>query len=89
MREPRRSPDYAFVKFDMSDQIAVLKHIARFAARLRGHELEIWQDQDAVSTVRCSRCGRELQVIRTLIQPEIAGKALRSSCRPLAHPVAA
>ena len=73
----------------MSDQIAVLKHIAGFAASLRGHELGAWQDQDAMSSVHCSRCGCELRVVRTLVQPEIEGTVLDTECRPVARPVAA
>jgi hypothetical protein len=73
----------------VSDQIAVLKHIAGFAAGLRGHQLGRWQDQDAMSSVHCGRCGCELHVVRTLMQPEIEGTALDEACRPAARPVAA
>jgi hypothetical protein len=74
---------------EMSDQIAVLKHIAEFAATLRGHALGNWQDQDALSSVHCGRCGRELYVVRTLFQPHMEGAALDTECRPVARPVAA
>jgi hypothetical protein len=64
----------------MSDQMDVLKHIADFAARIRGHELEAWRDQEGLASAQCARCRRELQVIRTLTRIHMDGEALASTC---------
>ena len=63
-----------------NDQLAALQRIAVFSARLRGHELGKWRGGEGSATARCVRCGRQLQVHFSLIQPGMDGPALTNEC---------
>jgi hypothetical protein len=64
----------------MSDQLTVLQRIAAFSARLRGHELGEWSTGDGFASARCTLCGAELRVYRSLVQPEMDGAAIDRLC---------
>jgi hypothetical protein len=64
----------------MQTQLAALKRIAVFSARVRGHELDEWHPGEGWAAARCVRCGRELRVNFSLIQPEMDGAALEHEC---------
>ena len=64
----------------MSEQLTALQRIAVFSARLRGHELATWTAGEACASARCIRCGAEVRVYLSLIQPEMDGAALDCLC---------
>jgi len=64
----------------MADQLAALERIAAFSAKLRGHELGEWHKGEGFAMASCVRCGAELRVYGSVIQPEIDGPALDCLC---------
>ena len=65
----------------IADQIAALERIAAFSAKLRGHELGDWRTGQGFARASCVRCGKVLEVYTSLVQPEMAGDALKDDCR--------
>ena len=65
----------------MTDQLAALERIAAFSAKLRGHELGEWCTGEGFATASCIRCGVDLRVYGSLVQPEMDGAALDNQCR--------
>jgi len=64
----------------IAGQLAALKRIAEFSARLRGHELGEWHTGEGFAQASCIRCRAELRVYHSVIQPEMDGTALESLC---------
>jgi len=64
----------------MSDQLTALQRIAAFSAKVRGHELGEWYSGDGFASARCGRCGAELRVYFSPVQPEIDGAAIDRLC---------
>lgn len=64
----------------ITDQLAALERIAVFSARLRGHELGPWRNDDVLAVASCVHCGRELRVYRSPLQPDIDGLGLEDGC---------
>lgn len=63
-----------------SPQFVILRHIAVFSARLRGHELTTWRMASNSATAVCSKCGRAITVYASLMQPEMDGAVLDELC---------
>ena len=63
------------------DQILAFDRIATRAAVVRGHKLGDWRMKDGIAAATCVRCGRELVVYYSPIQPDMDGPALRYSCK--------
>jgi hypothetical protein len=61
-------------------QFEILKRIAVFSARLRGHELTTWCMESNSATAVCSKCGRAITVYASMWQPEMDGAVLDELC---------
>jgi hypothetical protein len=66
--------------YSTTDQLAALQRIAIFSAKLRGHELGAWRNDDVLAFASCIHCGRELRVYCSPLQPDIDGSALKDPC---------
>jgi hypothetical protein len=65
----------------MDGQLAIAQRIAAFSARLRGHELGVWRDEQDHSRANCIHCGAEARVYSSLYEPDAGGAALLAGCR--------
>jgi len=63
-----------------ADQLAALKRIASFSAKIRGHELGTWHSAENFAQASCIRCGAALRVYFPSLQPEMEGTALERTC---------
>jgi len=68
----------------IAHRLAALQRIAAFSAAVRGHELGDWHNAEHFTLATCIRCHAEMRVYDSLIQPEMDGAALVSSCRIVA-----
>jgi hypothetical protein len=66
--------------YSITDQLAALERIAVFSARLRGHELGAWCNDEVLAFASCVHCGRELRVYCSPLQPDIDGSGLEDGC---------
>jgi hypothetical protein len=64
----------------ITDQLAALERIAIFSARLRGHELGAWRNDEVLAFASCVHCGREVRVYCSPLQPDIDGLGLEDGC---------
>jgi hypothetical protein len=64
----------------IAHQLNALQRIAAFSAKLRGHELGDWSAGEGFARARCIRCGSELQVYCSPVQPDMEGEALADRC---------
>jgi len=64
----------------MRDQLQALQRIANFSAAVRGHFLGEWCAGAGHAHARCLRCGAELRIYLSPIQPEMDGDALVNEC---------
>jgi hypothetical protein len=69
-----------FARLLIFDQILAFDGIAAAAARVRGHKLGDWRIQDGCAAATCIRCGRQLVVYYSPLQPDMDGSALRNGC---------
>lgn len=64
----------------MFSQMSGYERIAAISAVLRGHELGEWRFQESFAVANCVRCGRELLVHNSLVEPDMDGGALDHRC---------
>jgi len=69
-----------FARLLIFDQILAFDSIAAAAARVRGHKLGDWRIQEGCAAATCIRCGRQLVVYYSPLQPDMDGSALRNGC---------
>jgi hypothetical protein len=70
-----------------ADQLTVLQRIAAFSASVRAHELGDWHTGEDLAWAAC-RCGAELHVSISTLQPSVDGPALEQMCGCLAEKAA-
>ena len=65
---------------EIAEQLDILRRIAEFSARARGHQLAAWRNNQYSATAVCARCGRAVIVHLSLFEPDIEGAALSTEC---------